>query len=154
MLVSCNKPGNEKIDHQNEETDHPSEVIDNQNEVNEFKALLSKQDLSPFYERMFSSIFKQDYVSYTNSYGEEERNVDFFRYLGNGAYGYYYSVTREEYEEIMAKENVNPFDFITKGPGNYTLIQSANINTFSSELVDEIEKSSTRDFKFYQRLFL
>lgn len=152
MLVSCNKPGNEKIDHQNEETDHPSEVIDNQNEVDEFKALLSKQDLSPFYERMFSSIFKQDYVSYTNSYGEEERNVDFFRYLGNGAYGYYYSVTREEYEEIMAKENVNPFDFITKGPGNYTLIQSANINTFSSELVDEIEKSSTRDFKFYQRL--
>ena len=76
VLASCNKPGNEAIDTQSKEvdtqTDPPSEEIDNQNKVDEFKTLLSKQDLSPFYERMFSSTFKQDYVSYTNSYGEEE----------------------------------------------------------------------------------
>ena len=127
--------------------------IDNQKEVDEFKALLNKQDISPFYERMFTSVFKQDYVSYTNSYkDEEERNIDFYRYLGTGAYGYFYNVTQDEYKEIMAKENVNPFDFITEGFGNYSLIQSAHINAFSSELVDGIEKRTTRDFNFSQRL--
>lgn len=155
-LVSCNNPENEATDTQSEEvdtqTDNPGEVIDNQQKVDEFKALLNKQDLSPFYEKMFSSIFRQDYVSYTNSHDDEDKNIDFFRYSGNGAYGYFYSVTREEYEEIMAKEDVNPFDFIVRGPGNYSLLQNAKINTFSSELVDNIDKTSTRDFSYSQRL--
>ena len=144
-LASCNNTGSEVIDDQ-------SEVIDNQKEVVEFKTLLNKQDLSPFYEKMFRSIFRQDYVSYTNSYDDEERTIDFFRYAGTGAYGYFYSVTPEEYEEIMAKDNVNPFDFIIKGPGNYSLLQNAEINTLSSELVDGFDETSTRAFSYYQRL--
>ena len=138
-LASCN----------NKENLH----IDNQKEVDEFKTLLDKQDLSPFYERMFSAMFKQDYVSYMNSYGDEEdKGIDFYRYSGTGTYGYYYSVTQEEYEDIMEKENVNPFDFISRGPGNYSLLQSAHINTFSSELVDGLEKNQTQDFNFIQNL--
>ena len=127
--------------------------IDNQKEVDEFKAILNKQDTSPFYERKFTSMFRQDYVSYTNSYDdEEERGIDFFRYLGTGAYGYFYSVTQDEYEEIIEKESVNPFDFITKGFGNYSLIQSAKVNAFSSEIVDGIDKRTSRDFSYSQRL--
>ena len=162
-LVSCNNSENEVIDNQSKETDtqseevdtqtdNPGEVIDNQQEVDEFKALLNKQDLSPFYEKMFSSMFRQDYVSYINSYDDEDKNIDFFRYSGNGAYGYFYSVTREEYEEIMAKGDVNPFDFIVRGPGNYSLLQNAKINTLSSELVDGFDKTSTSDLSYYQRL--
>ena len=41
-FVSCKKSGSKEPDKQ-------SEVIDNQKEVDEFKALLNKQDLSPFY---------------------------------------------------------------------------------------------------------
>ena len=155
-FVSCNDPVSEATDTQSEEvdtqTDNPGEVIDNQQEVDEFKALLNKQDLSPFYEKMFSSMFRQDYASYINSYDDEDKNIDFFRYSGSGAYGYFYSVTREEYEEIMAKEDVNPFDFIVRGPGNYSLLQNAKINTLSSELVDGFDKTSTSDLSYYQRL--
>lgn len=139
ILASCNNTESVKID--------------NQEAVDEFKALLNKQDVSPFYEKMFSAIFRQDYVSYTNSYeDEEERNVDFFRYFGSGAYGYFYDVTQEVYNEIIATENVNPFDFIARGFGNYSLLQSANVNVFSSEMIDGYEERSTRDFEYSQRL--
>lgn len=151
-LASCNKSGSENSG--NGEIDNSgSEEIDNQKEVDEFKALLNKQDVSPFYERMFTSLFRQDYTSYTNSYeDEEERCIDFFRYLGTGGYGFFYNVNQDEYEEIMENEIVNPFDFITQGFGNYSLIQSANVNAFSSEIVDGLEKKATRDLSFSQRL--
>ena len=153
VLASCKNSGSKENENSNGENDNQIEEIDNQEEVDEFKALLSKQDLSPFYEKQFSAMFKQDYASYTNYYGdEEEKSIDFYRYSGSGAYGYFYSVTQDEYEEIIIKENVNPFDFITIGQGNYSLIQFADVNSFSSEMVDDLEETSTRDFKYYQRL--
>ncbi len=159
VLVSCSSKKEEpdkepeEIDNQSEVIDDQTEVIDNQANVDELKALLNKQDLSPFYERTFASMYKQDYVTYINSYeDDEERSIDFYRYLGTGGYGFFYSVSEDVYNEIIEKDNVNPFDFITRGSGNYSLIQSAKVNAFTSEMVDGMEKRTTRDINFSQRL--
>lgn len=129
--------GNDKTP-EPEPSDDPSvdptpEIIPNQEEVDELKALLVKQDLSPFYERMFASFFKQEYTSYSSAYEDETESIDFFRYVGTGAYGFFYSVEEEQYDEIMAKDNHNLFDFLVKSVSDYEMLQSAYINSYSYE---------------------
>ena len=44
----------------------------NYEEVQQFKALLSKQDLSPIYTKMFVSQFTQNYEFFSSAHGEED----------------------------------------------------------------------------------
>ena len=148
-LNGCNK---------NNPSDNPFDEpvvdpIDNQEEVDSLKALLNKQDLSPFYEKMFNANFLQDYSVYTNSVDEDEETVEFFRYEGLGMYGYYYSVSEDKYNEIMSKKDANPFDFISSSEnGCFDLMQSADFNSFQFENDDDTKTSDISDFTYYQRL--
>lgn len=128
--------------------------INNQAEVDALKALLNKQDLSPFYERSFSAMYNQSYSVYSNNVREDGEDIQFFRYYGVGAYGYYYSVSEEQYEEITSQDEVNPFDFMVKGVSAYDIRQSLDIDSYSFENDDQyitpIEVRQT--FEYWQNL--
>ena len=125
VLVGCGNKGNDQPD------------------VSEFKDLLSKQDVSPFYEKSFASIFEQDYnvVSTSLSDGKE---IEHIKYKGVGMYGFFYSVSENDYEEIMSKDDTNPFDFITRSNmSKYELLQQATFDSFQSQTEDEIESETS-----------
>jgi len=127
--------------------------ISNLKEVKEFKALLAKQDLSPFYSKQFNSNFIQDYSVYNRSASDEAEILEFFRYRGIGFYGYLYSVSKEQYEEIMQKENANPFDFMLQNFSMYDLFQGADLVTYRYEYEPDVITATERnDLTFRQRL--
>jgi len=142
-LVSC---GKNKHEYPSDTSSSGEEQID----VSEFKELLSKQDVPPFYEKSFASIFEQNYSEITTSI-EDGKEIEYFKYNGIGMYGFFYAVNEHDYEEIMSKDDSNPFDFIIRSNmSEYELLQSATIDTYQPETEDD--KESRTSLKYYQHL--
>lgn len=119
-------------------------------DVSEFKDLLSKQDISPFREKSFASIFEQDY-NVTSTSLSDGKDIEHIKYKGVGMYGFFYSVSEKDYEEIMSKDDANPFDFITRSNmSEYELVQQATFDSFESQTEDEIESKTL--LKYNQHL--
>ena len=98
--------------------------------VNELKALLQKQDLSPIYTKMFTSFFLQDYNVFARTVEDEERGTRFYTYRGGGAFGCLYEVDEEAYAEVNSLENPNFFDYLVHGKGSYGLVQTADLLSY------------------------
>ena len=142
-LASCGKKENKSS------SDHSSSD-EEQIAVSEFKDLLSKQDVSPFHEKSFASIFEQDY-SVTSTSLSDGKEIGHIKYKGIGMYGFFYSVSENDYKEIMSKDDANPFDFITRSNmSEYELLQQATFDSFQSQTEDEIESKTS--LKYNQHL--
>ena len=128
--------------------------INNQAEVDALKALLNKQDLSPFYEKSFSAMYNQSYSVYSNNIREDGEDIQFFRYNGTGMYGYYYSVTQEQYEKITSQDEVNPFDFMVQGTSAYDIRQSLDVDSYSFESDEQYSepRENRQTFEYWQSL--
>ena len=111
---------------------NPSEdVIDNLAAVEKFKALLDKQDLSPFYDKTFNVVFRQNYSQFSTGFGEEEGVYkDFYSYQGSGIAGFGYSIDKDIYDEITSSGYYNTCDLMSQGKGHYELVQAATIHSY------------------------
>lgn len=110
-----------------------SSNIPDPEEVTKFKELLHKQDISPFYTRVFSITYNQQYSFF--SYESEDMSSvrEFYNYSGSGIFGYGYSLDEQTYIDINQKENPNAFDYMSRGSyGHYELMQAAHLATFNS----------------------
>lgn len=127
--------------------------IPNQGEVDDFKALLSKQDNSPIYDKMFSCMFYQDYSSFAKNHGEEENETRFYSYRGGGAFGCLYEVSEEAYAEVEALESRDFFDYLSRGKGSYGLVQTADIVSYHYNVEEEEDAVETfKNQTFLQRV--
>ena len=122
------------------------ETIDNQKDVDNLKALLAKQDLSPFNEKAYYSEYQQNFSVYANSIEDEGKYIEFINYRGIGSVGYYYNVDEETYDAIIEKEDTNTFDIMCQGYGFYDLAQNATTYSF---LNDEFEEKEDRERSTY-----
>ena len=142
-----------------------SSNIPNQRAVNEFKELLSKQDLSPYYSKTMRVLYTQEYDVLEVSRDEEERMTNYFNYNGSGIFGSYYDLTSEQYDSIAdEKGNIDTFDAISEGKAYYGIFQSVRTTSFSREnsheaVVNTLDifqqmaaKSTDQDFWLYNSL--
>ena len=107
-------------------------------EVNKLKELLAKQDLVPIYDKMFTSMFSQNYEVYSSTHGEEvESETQFYAYSGAGAFGCLYEVSEAGFAEAEALENSNFFDYLARGKGSYAMIQSASLVSYIQKTDEE-----------------
>lgn len=122
-------------------------------ELGKLKALLSKQDTSPIYNKMFVSGFTQDYKAYTSIRNEDgEVETGFYTYNGAGWFGCFYEVGEEAYEEAEALANPDFFDYLSRGFGDYGLIQGGSLVSYSYELEDEKVANSLQCLDFMQEV--
>lgn len=102
-------------------------------QLNDFKALLSKQDLSPVYHKVFTATFTQNYDFFSSIHQEDQLSTRFYSYRGGGAFGCVYSVSEEAYKEISTIKDPDFFDYFARGTGGYGLTQSANVSSYRYE---------------------
>ena len=120
-------------------------------EVNKLKDLLSKQDLSPAYAKMFTSQFTQDYEAYSsNNGGDEEAETRFYTYHGAGMFGCLYEVSEEAYAEAEALDNPNFFDYLSRGKGSYGMIQQGSLVSYIHETEEGETTNSLQNMEFVQ----
>ncbi|MBO6285339.1 MAG: hypothetical protein J6O18_03375 [Bacilli bacterium] len=121
--------------------------------VDELKALLQKQDLSPIYTKMFTSFFLQDYNVFARTVEDEEQGTRFYTYRGGGAFGCLYEVDEEAYAEVNSLENPNFFDYLVHGKGSYGLVQTADLLSYDYEVEgEEVALDSLKSQFFIQQL--
>ena len=122
-------------------------------EVNKLKSLLAKQDLSPAYDKMFVTEFRQNYEHYTsNNGGEEEADTSFYTYRGSGVFGCLYEVSEAAYEEAEALEDPNFFDYLSRGKGSYAMIQNGALVSYQHEIDGEDDTESLQCLDFLQNM--
>lgn len=121
------------------------ENIPNQGEVDKFKALLNKQDLSIFYDKYFVTNFNQDYSFFNYQRDDEDISKDFYNYAGGGTYGYYYSLTEQDYEKIVSQDHYNTIDFLSLGNGHSELAQFSETNTYQYDSTDFLASLNEHD---------
>lgn len=136
----------QKSDEGRSEESSSEEIIVNQEDVDSLKALLAKQDLSPFYEKTFVAQYKQNFSVYTNLIDGEGKYIEFINYNGVGNAGYYYNVDEEIYKKLVEEKNINTFDIMCQGYGYYGLTQNATTYSF---LNDEFEEKEDRERNTY-----
>ena len=120
-------------------------------EVDKFQSLIAKQDLSPIYDKMFTSQFTQDYEAYSSSNAvEEESETHFYTYHGAGMFGCLYEVSEAAYAEVSALANPVFFDYLARGKGSYALIQQGSLVSYLHEAEGEATKSSLQNREFFQ----
>ena len=125
----------------------------NYEEVQQFKALLSKQDLSPIYTKMFVSQFTQNYEFFSSAHGEEEASeAQFYSYRGGGLFGCLYEVSIEAYQEVQALESQDFFDYLSRGRGSYGMLQTAAMVSYHYAFEDDNKVESLESLDFLQRL--
>ena len=130
------------------------ETIVNQEDVDNLKSLLAKQDLSPFNEKFFFTQYSQNYSVYINSIDDDSRYVEFINYNGSGNVAYYYDVDEEIYNKILEKDDINTFDIMCQGFGQYALVQYATINAYLNDEFEEKEDHQrTNHIQQLQALF-
>ena len=127
-------------------------TIDNQEAVDNLKSLLAKQDLSPFTEKSFFTIFQQNFSVYSNSINDNGKSIEFFNYNGSGSTGYYYNADAESYEEVIKNKDYNTFDIMCQGLGYYSLVQYATINSFLNDNFDEEEIQKNNRYTYMQQV--
>lgn len=142
-LAGCGDSNQSSSISEIESTTTPSSTIPNQEEVNEVKALLDKQDLSPFYSRYIKGSYIQEYdvLDIDNDYdllevdAEDEGKVSsYFNYAGRGLFGSYYDLTADEYNSIVDENgNIDTFDAIAIGKGYWGITQLMRTMSFSRE---------------------
>ena len=126
----------------------PEETIDNQEDVDYLKSLLAKQDLSPFNEKYFSSMYTQNFTVYTNSMDDDGKFIEVINYNGAGGVAYYYDVDEEVYSQVIENENINIFDIMCQGYGCYELTQNATVNSYlNDEFEDKIDQERSTFFQ-------
>ena len=126
----------------------------NMEQVNELKALLDKQDLSPILNKMFVSQFTQNYEAFSSIHDEEETETQFYSYRGGGMFGCLYEVSEQAYQEVAALESHDFFDYLARGKGSYGMIQTAAIVSYHYDFQEE-EAEKTEELQsldFLQRL--
>ncbi len=117
----------------------------------EVKALLSKQDLSPAYHKIFSTEFIQNYDLFSSRRGESAESLQFHSYRGGGAFGCAYEVAEDAYQEALKEENPDFFSFLARGEGGYGLVQSARVVSYHYEKDgDDRALEPLRDINFLQ----
>ena len=125
----------------------------NMGEVNKLKALLSKQDLSPVYDKMFVSSFTQNYDVFSSTQSEEDAETRFYSYRGGGIFGCFYEVSEAAYKEVEALPSRDFFDYLARGTGSYGMVQTAEMVSYH---YDDAEADKTVDYLatvgFLQRL--
>ena len=122
-------------------------------EVNKLKSLLAKQDLSPAYDKMFVTEFRQNYEHYTsNNGGEEETDTNFYTYHGSGLFGCLYEVSEAAYEEAEALGDPNFFDYLARGKGSYGMVQTAALVSYQHEVDGEDDTESLQCLDFLQNM--
>ena len=124
-------------------------------EVNRLKDLLSKQDLSPAYDKMFVSNFAQNYDVFSSvSGGENEEGAEtrFYSYRGGGAFGCLYEVSEASYAEVEALENHDFFDYLSRGTGDYGMVQTATLVSYLYENTEAELIRSLQSLTFFQNL--
>ena len=120
-------------------------------EVGKLKDLLSRQDLSPSYNKMFTSEFTQDYEAYSSSNGEEEgADTRFYTYHGAGMFGCLYEVSEDAYAEAKALGNPDFFDYFSRGKGSFRMIQQGSLVSYLHEKEEEEAVSSLQSLEFAQ----
>lgn len=125
----------------------------NMEEVNQLKALLSKQDLSPIHDKMFVSQFTQNYEAYSSNNGvEEEACTEFYTYRGAGMFGCLYEVDEAAYAEAEALENPDFFDYLARGKGDYGMIQTATLVSYLYEKEEDEVVHSLQCVDYLQNL--
>ena len=122
-------------------------------ELNKLKDLLSKQDLSPIYDKVFVSRFTQNYESYSSNNGaEEDIESRFYAYRGAGWFGCFYEVDEEAYAEAEALENPDFFDYLSRGAGDYGMAQTGDLVSYQYEKDEEETTVSLQGMQFAQYL--
>lgn len=123
-------------------------------EVNELKDLLSKQDLSPIYDKMFVSRFAQNYEAYSSNNGsnEEEAESHFYTYSGAGMFGCHYGVSEEAYAEAKSLGDPDFFDFLARGKGSYAMLQKGALVSYLYEADEEKIVNSLQCLDFVQEV--
>lgn len=122
------------------------EKISNQEEVDTLKTLLSKQDLSPCYHKMFTSTFAQNYNVSSSFHEGNDRQTRFYSYQGGGAFGCIYEVNEDAYNEVITQKDYSFFDFLYHGNGGYDLLQSARIVAYSRDTFEDEESLQYLNF--------
>ena len=123
-----------------------------QGEIDEFKALLAKQDLSPILTKMFVADFIQNYDVFSASRDEDESETRFYSYRGGGSFGCFYEVDEASYEEVEELENHDFFDYLSRGKGSYGMLQTAALISYHHETVDGEVSKLLNSLNFLQRL--
>lgn len=123
-------------------------------EVNKLKDLLSKQDLSPIYDKMFVSQFAQNYEAYSSNNGnnEEEAESRFYTYSGAGMFGCLYEVSEEAYAEAESLGDPDFFDFLSRGKGSYAMLQEGALVSYLYEADEEEIVHSLQCLDFLQEV--
>ena len=123
-------------------------------EVNKLKDLLSKQDLSPIYDKMFVSQFTQNYEAYSSNNGsnEEEAESHFYTYSGAGMFGCLYEVSEEAYAEAKSLGDPDFFDFLSRGKGSYAMLQQGTLVSYLYEADEEKIVNSLQCLDFLQEV--
>ncbi|MBQ4255163.1 MAG: hypothetical protein II721_04100 [Bacilli bacterium] len=111
---------------------------ENQKQIDELKALLSKQDTSPIYNKQFVCFFSQDYQYFLRNYDEDEEETNFYSYRGSGQFGCIYEVSKEAYEEAYALDKHDCFDFLSRGTGRFEFSQSATITSYLRDMGEDV----------------
>lgn len=134
----------------------PSSASTSENslEVSKLQDLLSKQDLSPVYTKMFTSTFTQDYDVYSCVHGGEEEAAgkEFYTYHGGGMFGCLYEVSEAAYEEVEALESRDFFDYLFRGKGSYAMLQSADLVSYHYEDDSNEPVNSLQSLDFLQNV--
>ncbi len=127
-------------------------TIPNLEEVDELRVLLVKQDLSPFAERVFSTLFQQDFHMLTHDLDDEYKMyTNYYSYRGVGTWGCQYKVDQQTYDNIVASDDYSLFDFMIAGNGYYEIYQTGTSISYTYDsdngINDELQK-----YELYQQL--
>lgn len=133
-----------------------SEFVPSKEQVAWLKDLLSKQDLSPFYNRFFSAVFAQDIniLSHTKDIEDQFGQYTYFYTLRNsGAWGFFYDLTKEAYEEAEAKGQAGLFDLLSIGNGDYEVLQGGDCISYTHDMgADENKDNEIKHYDFFQQI--
>ena len=154
-LVSCNPsspessvvPSTVSSEESSLSSSMPTEV------VSKLKDLLSKQDLGPAKAKMFTSQFTQNYEVYSSNRDEEEgAETQFYSYRGAGMFGCLYEVSEDAYRQASSLESPDFFDYMARGTGDYGLVQSATLVSYTYEDDENEAIKSLQTLAFMQNL--
>ena len=137
-LASCWNPFVPKDSKSDDNPESPSEqipeiVVDNipnLETVNKVKAILSKQDFSPFYSKSLGTVYTHEFNVLDIEEEDGDKITNYYNYAGLGYFDYYYHLSNDAYDSLADENgNVNTFDALAKGTGGYRLSQEARTNT-------------------------
>ena len=111
-----------------------SSSIPNRETVNKLKELLSKQDLSEFYTKTVNVVYSKEYDVLDIEKDGEEITTSYFNYLGVGLFGFYYDLSKDQYDSIVDENgDIDTFDAISTGLGSYGIMQVSRTMYFNRE---------------------